>query len=80
MPELLKLTHPEHGEAVVDLAQWNEVGHVTGWDEASARAAGWSIVGEEQEEEGQEEAQEEEAPAEGEPAPKKRGRPSGAKK
>lgn len=49
--DLITITHPQHGEVLVNPAQWNQVipdGELSqgGWDEKSARAAGWGIKGE----------------------------------
>lgn len=43
---LLPIIHPKHGRASVSTEQWNEKAHETGWDEKSARKAGWVLESE----------------------------------
>ena len=50
MSNVITIIHPAHGEAVVGLDQWNakfpEGEPSSGWDEATARANGWTVKGE----------------------------------
>lgn len=47
MSSVITLVHPEKGEVIVDRAQWDQKfpdgEETSGWDEATATAAGWSI-------------------------------------
>ncbi len=40
LPETFTIVHAKHGRATIHRDQWNAKGQV-GWDEASARKAGW---------------------------------------
>lgn len=50
MSKTMTVTHPQHGDAIVDLSVWNSKppeGETSGgWDEATARANGWAPKGE----------------------------------